>query len=400
MKSSYLRMAFVLGLLSAIGPFAIDMYLPALPAIGQSLRATEGAVQMSLTTFFLAIAVSQIIYGPASDMVGRKLPLYAGIALFVVCSVGCALATSIEMLIALRFIQGLGAGAAVVMPRAVVRDLHTGPEAARLMSLLMLVFSVSPILAPLAGSLVIELSDWRGVFWSVAVVGLIGAALTATMLPETRLPEDRVGSTLASAGTAYWQLLRDRHFLGLIFIGAFGLSSFFVFLANSSFVLIEHYGLSTREYSVAFSINAVAFIGVAQGTGWLTTRFGLQRVVKVAVAGFALTMAALSAVFLLGVDRFDVLAALLFIGFGFLGLVVPTTSVLALEEHGEIAGTASALMGMLQMSTGAVVMGVMSLFANGTAVPMVVGIALCALTAWALTLGTLGGGRAATHPAA
>ncbi len=390
MNPGFLRMALVLGLLSAIGPFAIDMYLPALPAIGRSLAADANGVQMSLTAFFLALALSQIAYGPASDMVGRKPPLYAGIGLFTLASIGCALADDIELLIALRFVQGLGAGAGMVVPRAIVRDLHTGEDAARLMSLLMLVFSVSPVLAPLMGSLVIEVSSWRGIFWAVTGAGLIGLVLLATLLGETRPAEERARSTVGSALAAYGLLLRDRQFLGLTFIGAFGMAGFFIFLANSSFVFINHYGLSTRLYSMAFSVNAVAFIGVAQFTGWLTARFGLPRVIRGAVLGFALTMGGLMLLSLLGVDRIEVLIALLFIGFGFLGLVVPTTGVLALDHHGEIAGTASALMGMLQLATGAVVIAVAGLFADGTAWPMVAGIAGCALLACALTWPTLG----------
>ena len=157
-SSPFFKMALLLGLLSAIGPFAIDMYLPALPAIGQSLHADIGAVQMSLTAFFLSLGAGQLLYGPISDMVGRKPPLYAGLLLFALASVGCAMATDIQTLIVLRFVQGLGAAAGMAIPRAVVRDLHTGTDAARLMSLLMLVFSVSPILAPLAGSAVIAVA--------------------------------------------------------------------------------------------------------------------------------------------------------------------------------------------------------------------------------------------------
>ncbi len=157
MNSSLVRFAVVLGLLSAIGPFAIDMYLPALPTIGADFGAGIGQVQMSLMVFFVALGAGQLVYGPFSDMFGRKLPLYIGLVLFMIGSVGCALAPSIEWLIAFRFVQGLGACAGTVVPRAVVRDLHTGPEAAKLMSLLMLVFSISPILAPLAGSGVIAL---------------------------------------------------------------------------------------------------------------------------------------------------------------------------------------------------------------------------------------------------
>ncbi len=393
MNSRFLRLALVLGLLTSIGPFAIDMYLPALPAIGAALQADTHAVQMSLMAFFLAFAISQIVYGPASDIFGRKPPLYAGIGLFVVGSIGCALAPDIGWLIAFRFIQGLGGGAPMVVPRAIVRDLHTGVEATRLMSLLMLVFSVSPILAPLIGSFVIDAAGWRAIFWGVTAIGVIGLLLTAWSLEETRPAEERQGSSTASTLRAFAVLTRNGRFLGLTAIGGFGMASFFVYLANSSFVLINHYGLTPREYSLAFAVNAASFIGVSQFTGRLTARYGLPRVVSVAVVGFAVSMCALLALNLAGIDRLDVMIVMLLVGYGFLGLVVPTTSVLALDDHGEIAGAASALMGTLQMVLGAVVIAVMSAFTDETARPMVAGIAVSALVALALTRWTLGNGR-------
>jgi len=389
-SSPFLKVALVLGLLSAIGPFAIDMYLPALPAIGSSLGAQIGAVQMSLTAFFIALGLGQPFYGPVSDMVGRKPPLYFGLALFAVASVGCALATDIHTLIALRFVQGLGAAAGMAIPRAVVRDLHTGTDAARLMSLLMLVFSVSPILAPLAGSLVIAFTGWRGVFWAVTVAALAGLALVATSLRETRPASERVESSLRGALAAYGLLLRDRHYLGLVFIGSFAMAGFFTYLANSSFVMIDHYGLSPTLYSVAFGVNAAAFIGVSQFTGKLGERFGLVRVVKAAVSACAVAMVLMFAFFAAGGDSLWVLIVLYFIASGFMGLVIPTTSVLALEKHGAIAGTASALLGTLQMLTGAVVMAVVGLFTDGRPLPMVTGMAAGALVALVLTWLTLG----------
>ncbi len=393
MNTPFLKNALVLGLLSAIGPFAIDMYLPALPSIGQTLDVSMSAVQASLMAFFISLGIGQIIYGPISDMVGRKPPLYFGLALFAVCSVGCAMAPDIETLIVLRFLQGLGASAGMVIPRAVVRDLHTGNDAARLMSLLMLVFSVSPILAPLSGSLLIELWGWRSVFWAVTVAAVLALILLATSQAETRPREQRVDSSVRSAIDAYSLLLREPHFLGLVFIGAFGISSFFAYLANSSFILIDHYGLTPRQYSIAFAANAASFIGVSQFTGRLSARFGLVPVVKVAVTAYALVMTALLAINLIGIERLDVMLVMLFVGFGFLGLVIPTTTVLALEEHGTIAGTASALMGTLQFVTGAAVMAITGLFVDGTARPMVAGIAACALLALFISWLTLRSAR-------
>ncbi len=391
-------MALLLGLLSAIGPFAIDMYLPALPAIGQSLRADIGAVQMSLTAFFISLGAGQLLYGPVSDMVGRKPPLYAGLAVFAIASVGCALATDIQTLIALRFIQGLGAAAGMAIPRAVVRDLHTGTDAARLMSLLMLVFSISPILAPLVGSGVIAVTGWRGVFWAVTIAAVAGLAMMATLLAETRPASERVESSIGSALSAYWLLLRDRHYLGLVFIGSFAMAGFFTYLANSSFVMIDHYGLSPALYSVAFGVNAAAFFGASQFNGALGERFGLARLVKFGVAGCGVAMVAMFAYYAMGGDGLWVMIVLYFIASGFMGFVIPTTGVLALEMHGAIAGTASALLGTLQMLTGAVAMAVVGAFTDGGPLPMVTGMAAGALIAGVLTWLTLGGDRG-TQPA-
>ena len=389
MSSGFLRIAIVLGLISAIGPFAIDMYLPALPTIGADLGASPLAVQMSLVVVFLSFAVGPLIVGPWADMYGRKPVLYGGLIVFAIASVGAALAQTVEWLIFFRLIQGLGASTGMVVPRAVVRDLHTGPEATKLMSLLMLVFSISPILAPLTGSFFIEALGWRSVFWAVTIAAVLAIGLTAFGLEETRPAHHRGGSSFATAWRGYKQLAVDRHFLGLCLIGGFGIASFFVFLANSSFVIIDHYGMTPSQYSLFFSVNAVSFFAVSQISGWMAEKYGLKRVVRIAVFGFSGVMIALWAVMATGVESLPLMTAALFVGYGLLGLVIPTTSVLAMEEYGEIAGTASALMGTLHMVAGVVAMTVVSFFADGRPLPMVSGIAACAAIALLLTLGTL-----------
>jgi DHA1 family bicyclomycin/chloramphenicol resistance-like MFS transporter len=268
------------------------------------------------------------------------------------------------------------------------------------MALLMLVFSVSPILAPLTGSLVIQFASWRGIFWTVTGAAVCGLILAITVLKETRPPELRVDSSVGSALRSYGVLLRDRHYLGLILIGSFGVASFFAYLANSSFILIDHYGLSETQYSMAFSINAVAFIGAAQFAGRFGAKHGLAKVVRTAVTGYAITMLALLGVVAAGFAQLPVLMAMLFVGYGFLGLVIPSTAVLALDEHGKIAGTASAMMGTMQFVVGAIVVGVIGRFFNGTALPMVAGIAGCALIAFTLAQVTLRHRHFTTKPAA
>lgn len=399
MTTKFFKMALLLGLISAIGPFAIDMYLPALPAIGQSLGASTAEVQMSLTAFFIALALGQPIYGPLADIWGRKPPLYFGLGLFTLASVGCALTQDVTTLNLLRFAQGLGAAAGMAIPRAVVRDLHTGTDAARLMSLLMLVFSVSPILAPLAGSALIAVTGWRGVFWMVTIAALAGLVMTALFLKETRPAQHRQASSLSSAMRAYAMLVRDGHFMGLVLIGSFAMGGFFIYLANSPFVLIKHYGLTPGQYSLAFSLNAVSFIAASQFTGRLGDRFGLVEVVK--KAGYAATavMLLMLAYYLSGGDQLWVLISLYFVASAFMGLVIPTSSVLALEEHGANAGTASALLGTLQMLVGALMMGVTGMLTDGTPLPMVIGMTAGPVVALLLIWGTLGSRATATRQA-
>lgn len=397
----FFRIALVLGLISAIGPFAIDMYLPALPTIGGDLHVSPAAVQMTVMAFLIATGACQLFYGPAADIFGRKAPIFFGIGLFVAGSIGCALAPNVEILIAFRIVQGVGACAGAVVPRAIVRDLHTGAEAARLMSLLMLVFSVSPILAPLTGSFVISLVGWRGVFWVVAGLGLLGIVLVAVALTETRPVHARADATWRSSITSFGKLFKDRQYIGLVLTAAFGVSAFFSYLGNSSFIIIEHFGQSKTGYALLFSLNAAAFIGAAQANGWLARRFGLPRVVRVAVSGFAAVMIINFVLTWLGMDSLPGMIALLFIGFAFLGLVIPTTSVLALDRHGDIAGAASALMGALQMMVGSAAMGVVGLFADKTPLPMVAGIAVCAAISFTLGHMTLKGkGPGTPAPAA
>lgn len=394
MKSSFARNAIVLGLLSASGPFAIDMYLPALPAIAADLHASTAATQGSLMAFFLAVALCQIVYGPVSDSFGRKAPLYFGLALYSIGAIGCSLAPTIEWLIFARFIQGIGACAGMTIPRAVVRDLHTGHEAARLMSLIMLVFSVSPILAPLFGSFVTQFGGWREIFWAVSVIGILGLVLTFFALRETRPVAEHIPFNVGTITQSYLELFRDRHYLGLVFIGGFGLASFFAFLAGSSFVYIDHFGFTPTQYSLAFSVNAIAFIGMAQLTGYFGKRFGLHRTVSAALTFYLVSTSALLVVTLAGVDNPFVLIVMLFISFAAMGLVIPSTAVLSLENYGRTAGTAAALMGTLQLVTGAVVVGVVGVFSNGTVPPMVTAIVFCAAVAFVLGRLTL----ARNHP--
>jgi MFS transporter, DHA1 family, multidrug resistance protein len=389
MKSSTLKYALILGFLTMVGTSALDIYLPSMPSIANDFHADGSTVQLSLTSYFLAMAVAQIIYGPISDMFGRRPPLVAGLCIYIIGAIGCALSPDVHWLIAMRFVQGLGAGAGAVIARAVVRDLHTGAEAARLMSMLMLVFSVSPLLAPLAGSLIISFGIWRDVFWVLTAFGVLAVGLVLFALNETTSREKRLGSSLTGALKNYGILFLDPYFLGIVGIASFGMSSYMVYVSNSSFVLIEHFGLSPSAYGFMFSINAVPFFIMSQLSGRLAKQFGLRSVVRGAASIYALSMLALLATRLAGIDNLAVMTVLLLCGYGFLGLVVPSSAVLAMEAHGRIAGTASALMGTLQFVTAAITSSLVSLFFDGTSLPMIAGIGGCAFAVLLFSLITL-----------
>ncbi|MEX2520345.1 MAG: multidrug effflux MFS transporter [Paracoccaceae bacterium] len=389
MPTSLWRTALVLGVLALVGPFAIDMYLPAMPAIAADLGVGETAVQATITAYFIAFGVAQMIYGPWADQSGRKTPIYVGLAIFLVGSAGAALAANAEALVAWRFVQGLGGAVLMVMPRAIIRDMHTGPEATKLMALIMLVISVSPMLAPLAGSAVIAISGWRAIFVTIFIAGLVSLLMTFFLQPETLPPARRIPVNLRSLSRGALRLLTDARFVGLTFIGAFGMASFFVFLASASFVYMGEFGLSPTGFSLAFAINAIGFFSASQLAGPLAARIGLPRVIRIGTGLFAGFSLILLVIALTSGATLPLVVGLLFCGNAGLGLVIPTTMVMALDDHGEIAGLASSLGGTLQMLTGGMMIIVASPFFDGTATPMIAVIALCGVIAFGLTLPTL-----------
>ncbi len=395
MNRDIVKLAIILATLSFAGPIAIDMYIPALPRIAADLGAEVSAVQWTVMSFFTAFGICQLIYGPVSDSVGRKAPLYFGLGLFLIASLGCAYASSVEWLIALRFVQGVGAASVMSIPRAVIRDLYTGNEATRLMSTIMLVISIAPMLAPLGGSGLILLFGWPSVFVFAAATALTGLVLTRFALPETLHPEYRQKFELRSMLASFAILVRDRGFMGQTMIGGAGMASFFAFLATAPFLYTQYYGLTSIQFSIAFSVNALGFFASSQFAANLGARYGALNVVRASVVGFAVVTTLLFLLFLVGFQSFWLLAAMLIIANAFLGLIIPTAMVLSLEEHGPIAGTAAALGGTLQMLVGAIaIVGVSAIF-DGRPLSLTLAIALCGVTAFLVSLVLLGGTRPA-----
>ncbi|GAB3945496.1 multidrug effflux MFS transporter [Micromonospora vulcania] len=359
------QLVLVLGALIAVGPLTIDMYLPALPAITTGLQTTETAVQLTLTGTLVGLALGQLLVGPLSDVLGRRLPLLAGLAVHVVASVLCVLAPSIAVLGALRVLQGLGVAAATVVATAVVRDLFSGAAFARIFSRLMLVMGLAPILAPTLGSGLLRWTEWRGVFAALAVLGALLIAVAAFRLPET-LPVARrrrggVGATLRD----YRGLLNDRAFVGLVLVAGLAMAALFAYVSGSSFVLQKQYGLDEQQFGLAFGAGSVGLIGATQFNVRLLRRYTPQQILRGAliagtVAGLLLVMFAAT-----GIGGLGTLLASLWLVLAAAGLALPNAPALAMTRHSEAAGTAAALLGAVQFGVGALSAPLVGLLGTG-----------------------------------
>lgn len=378
-------MSVILGLVAAVGPFAIDMYLPAMPDIGRDFGVEQQAVQWTIVGYFITFGLAQLAYGPWADQAGRKPPLYAGLALFIAGTVICALAPSIGWLIFGRMVQGLGGAANMVVLRAVIRDLATGPQATRMMSTIMIVIAVSPLLAPLSGAGLLSFGDWRLIFWALLVAAVLSFFLIQFALPETLTDANRQRFDLTTTLAGAKVLLADRGFMVMTFLAGFAFASFFVFIASASFVYTQEFGLSPTQFSFAFAVNAIGFFAASQFAAPLSRRLGTLRMIAGASLGFALATFAGFGLALAGLASLPVTMSTLFVGNVFLGVILPTAQVQALEEHGENAGLASSLGGTMQMVAAGVLVAAAGPFLDGTVVPMLGAIALCGLIALVLS---------------
>jgi DHA1 family bicyclomycin/chloramphenicol resistance-like MFS transporter len=363
------RFALVLGALSAAGPMAIDMYLPALPMIARDLHATQGQAELSMTTFFLGLMLGQPFYGPLSDRFGRKPPLVAGMMLFVLASIACSLATAAPVLIAGRFLQGLGSGSAIAISAATIRDRYTGHEAARLLALRVMVLGLSPILSPVLGAALISVVSWRFIFWSAAAYGLLASALLL-LIPETREEAHRTTTQVAKVLGVWKRLALDRTYVGAVAVVALMQLAFSAYIADSSFVFIKIDHTPPWLYSAIYASNAIGFISLAQITPNLMKRFKAERLIVAGSALQAVNAVILFACAATGHVGVAVLMAPLFLFLASFGLVGGPATVTALHNHGPVAGSASSLLSLMQWGSAAVGSGLVAAFANGTARPM------------------------------
>jgi DHA1 family bicyclomycin/chloramphenicol resistance-like MFS transporter len=396
---SLYRRAIVLGLLIAIGAFAIDMYIPGFAAIAADLHTDPGTVQLSMTSFFVALAIGQIIYGPVSDTFGRKIPSYVGLGLFALASVGAAFAPTIGILILSRFFQGMGAAATAVIPMAIIRDEHTGPDAARLLSLAMLALSVSPILAPVLGGLIVQYATWRLIFLVLITITVLVIVMIARLLPETLPPERRVSGRPLAILTTYGRLISQRIFILPVLIAASAQGVLFCFISGSPFVFVTLHHVQPTIYGLLFAIHAIVLIGISQFTATLMRRYGARPLLGVTTAGAAVTTLILVVLVWSGMTALWPFVLLTVTAFFFLGLIMGPAFLTAMEPFGATAGAAAALGVGLEFTMSSVLTALMGFGANGTARPMTGFMALSACLgfgAWAIYVKTV---RApAAHP--
>ncbi|WP_248294149.1 multidrug effflux MFS transporter [Actinoplanes sp. TBRC 11911] len=378
-------MILLLGFLSALGPLTIDMYLPSLPTIATDMHAAAAAVQLTLTGTLVGLGVGQLLVGPLSDALGRRLPLLAGVGVHVLASVLCVLAPNLAILGTLRLLQGLGAAAASVVAMAVVRDLFSGLAAAKLLSRLMLVVGVAPILAPTIGGLVLNWTSWRGVFVVLTVVGAAIMTATALLLPETLPAGLRRNGGLVGTLRDYGRLLTDRVYVGLTLVVGFAMAALLAYVSGSSFVFQDEYHMSEQQFAYVFAGGAVGLIAATQLNVRLLRRFTPQRILIVAL------LAGLAAGVVLLVDARTGFGGLvgvlipLWAALATVGLAMPNAPALALSRHGDAAGTAAALLGAVQFGVGALaapLVGALGVGAVAMAAVVLLGMVAANLTLW------------------
>ncbi|OLZ69355.1 Bcr/CflA family drug resistance efflux transporter [Streptomyces sp. IMTB 2501] len=370
-----LLVTLVLGGLTATPPLAMDMYLPSLPEVTRSLHAPAATVQLTLTACLLGMALGQLVVGPMSDRWGRRRPLLAGLAVYLLATALCALAPNVETLVAFRLAQGLAGSAGIVIARAVVRDLYDGVAMARFFSTLMLISGVAPIVAPLIGGQILRVTDWRGVFVVLTVIGVLLAALVWLRLPETLPPADRHAGGAGTALRAMRGLLADLPFTGYMLAGGFAFAALFAYISASPFVIQEIYGASPQTFSLLFGLNSVGLVVAGQVNGKLLV--GRVALDKVLACGLSVIVLAATALLLmstgaLGETGLAPVAAALFVLMSAMGITLPNAQSLALLRTRHAAGSASALLGTTSFLVGAVASPLVGVAGEHTAVPMAV----------------------------
>lgn len=378
-----LTLILILGSLAALGPLSIDMYLPAFPDMSRSFDASASLIQLSLTACMLGMALGQLIVGPLSDVRGRKRPLMIALLAYLLASLACAMAPTIEVLIALRFIQGAAGASGIVISRAIVRDLFEGPELTRFFAALSLVNGTAPILAPVIGGQLLRFGDWHFVFYLLAILSTLMLLAVALRLPETLSLERRVEGDLTTTLKTFGRLLTDRVFIGYAFAQAFVMGAMFAYISGSPFVLQNIYGASPQQFSFLFGLNGIGIILAAQIAGRLAGRVDSERLMRISLTVVASASILLFLALTLTDQLIFVMIPLFFV-VSSVGLISTLGFTLAMQNYGATAGSASALLGLLPMLVGSLVSPLVGIMGEQSAVPM--GLIIMTLDCLALVL--------------
>ena len=371
------RIILVLGALAALGPFTIDMYLPSFPAIAKSLNTTIAWVGFSLTSYFAGIAIGQLLYGPILDRFGRKPPLLFGLVVYLLAALGCAWAPSVEWLIALRFMQAIGGCVGMVAGRAIIRDLFPPNQIANVFSSLILVMGVAPIIAPTVGGFVTATYGWQAIFYILTAIALLLLGLVGFFLKESKGPDPTVSLEVKSIIADWKYVLQNSAFVIFTLVSSISFGGLFAYIAGSPFVFIEYFGLTETQYGWAFGLNAFGFIlGSQVNRFWLKVRSGVA--ITKTVATIQLIVGLLLAVGTL-TQTFGAIPTLICIWIFLFcqGVITPNATALALEPITRAVGSASALMGSIQMIAGATISGLVSATFNYTPQPMILAMFAC-----------------------
>lgn len=370
----------LLGSLTAFGPLSMDMYLPALPIVAEDLHTTTSLAQLSLTACLIGLAVGQLVFGPLSDIQGRRKPLISTLIVYAVASVLCAFSTHIWVFIGLRFVQGVSGAAGIVIARASARDMYSGKELTKFVALLALVNGAAPILAPIIGGGILNFATWHTVFYTLGIIGLVMFIAVLFFLPETLSEQNRADGNFFAVVKTFGRLIKDPVFMGIASTQAFISASMFAYIAGSPFVLQNIYNVTPQQFSLFFALNGVGIIIAAQATGRLSNYF---KEVNLLLTGILISFTGSILLFIVVWQELSLvmIAIALFLVVSSLGMVSTTAFSLGMETQGDAAGSASAFLGLLPFLGGGLVSPLVGIAGDMTAWPMGIIILLCSSSA-------------------
>lgn len=376
----------ILGMLSAVGPFSIDMYLPGFPVMAKDLGVSVDVVSYSLASFFAGICIGQLLCGPLLDRYGRKAPLVTGMIIYIIASIGCVLSGNIEILIVCRFFQALGGCVGMVAPRAIIRDVFPVEENAKIFSLMILILGVAPICAPTTGSFLISKFGWQSVFVALTIIGVIVLLAVILKLPESKQPDPSYSLKAKPILTNFYEVLKVPQFYTYSLMGAISAAGLFAYLAGSPFVFMELYGTTEQQYGLIFAIIAAGLILCSQLNNQLLKKYTSEQITLV-----TLSIQTLVGISLLAGTAFHWLnlyttIAHIALFLSCQGFAFPNSSALSMAPFTKNAGSASALMGALQMAFGALAAAIIGMSNPTSALPLAVIMACCAMIAWLILL--------------